>query len=138
MQLELIGSGDAYDGTRTNAALLVSAAHFSLLIDCGPTVPAALFRRGGSPEELDAVYLTHNHPDHVLGLTTLLNWMASQGRSKPLQLICQQIWPLVTMERIKHAELTGYRDFNHPAQLSSQRHFTQLRHMLLQRHFTAG
>ena len=89
MQLELIGSGDAYDGTRTNAALLVSAVHFNLLIDCGPTVPAALFRRGGSPEELDAIYLTHNHPDHILGLTTLLNWMASQGRNKPLQLICQ-------------------------------------------------
>lgn len=103
MQLELIGSGDAYDGSRTNAALLVSAAHFTLLIDCGPTVPAALFRRGGKAEELDAIYLTHNHPDHVLGLTTLLNWMASQGRRKPLQLLCQLEQRARLLQLVAHA-----------------------------------
>ena len=89
MLIELIGSGDAYDGSRTNAALLVAEAGFNLLIDCGPTVPAALFRRQLAPEALDALYLTHNHPDHILGVTTLLNWMASHGRRRPLSLICQ-------------------------------------------------
>jgi len=89
LRIDIIGCGDAYDGTRTNAAVLVAEAGFNLLIDCGPTVPVALFRRQLAPEALDALYLTHNHPDHILGLTTLLNWMASRGRRRPLSLICQ-------------------------------------------------
>ena len=103
MQIDLIGCGDAYDGARTNAALLVREAGFSLLIDCGPTVPAALFRRQLAHEALDALYLTHNHPDHILGVTTLLNWMASQRRHRPLTLICQPAQRARLQQLVEHA-----------------------------------
>ena len=90
MQLDVIGCGDAYDSGRTNASILVSENRFNLLVDCGPTVPRALFARELSPEFIDAIYITHSHPDHCLGLTALLNWMASKGRRTAITIIAQK------------------------------------------------
>lgn len=89
-QAEVIGCGDAYDSRHTNASLLIQEKNYQLLIDCGPTVPAALLGRNTDPEALDAVYLTHAHPDHCLGLTTLINWMDARQRQRPLTIIVQQ------------------------------------------------
>jgi ribonuclease BN (tRNA processing enzyme) len=70
--------------------VLITQNNFTLLIDCGPTVPAAVFRQHIGSDELDAIYITHSHPDHSLGLTTLLNWMDSKKRTRPLTLIAQR------------------------------------------------
>ncbi|MCE2593334.1 MBL fold metallo-hydrolase [Motilimonas cestriensis] len=91
LEVYILGVGDAYDGDRTNASVLVKQHDFSLLIDCGPTVPAALFRQPISCHELDAIYITHTHPDHCLGLTTLLNWMDSNQRRRPIKIIVQRL-----------------------------------------------
>lgn len=87
MQLDVLGCGDAYDKKNTNASLLVVNNTFKLLIDCGPTVPQALFQRNLDKEDLQAIYFTHTHPDHCLGLTTLLNWMDSMQRTTTLTII---------------------------------------------------
>ncbi|ACS86936.1 MBL fold metallo-hydrolase [Musicola paradisiaca] len=87
MELDILGSGEAYDRRRVNAAIRVTEAGFSLLIDCGPTVPPALWQRRLTADDIDAVYFTHCHPDHALGLTTWLNWCESCGRTAPLRII---------------------------------------------------
>ncbi|MDR9827514.1 MBL fold metallo-hydrolase [Vibrio sp. FNV 38] len=89
-KVHTLGVGDAYDGANTNASIIVKQNKYTLLIDCGPTVPAALFRNEMSCHELDAIYITHSHPDHCLGLTTLLNWMDSKQRKRPIKLIVQR------------------------------------------------
>ncbi|MGF1703308.1 MBL fold metallo-hydrolase [Photobacterium makurazakiensis] len=113
MQLNMLGCGDAYDSENTNASMLVTQDNFTLLIDCGPTVPQAFFAEvlAGSTDKnidetgankpcmnedtIDAIYLTHAHPDHCLGLTTLVNWMNAKGRTKPLAIIGQETqWPV--------------------------------------------
>ncbi|MBC7002270.1 ribonuclease Z [Photobacterium sp. BZF1] len=86
----VVGSGDAYDNERTNASLLVQQFDFSLLIDCGPWVPKVLLAGLLEPNQLDAIYITHSHPDHCSGLTTLLNWMDAKGRKKPLTIVAQR------------------------------------------------
>lgn len=61
-------------GSRGNAALY-SAGSTHVLVDCGITarrVEAALRREGLSPEDLAAVFLTHEHTDHVQGLRVFL------------------------------------------------------------------
>lgn len=94
-QIEVIGCGDAYDSQRTNASVLIEENEFTLLIDCGPTVPAVLFNKFDS-EYLDAIYITHSHPDHCLGLTSLLNWMNAKGRQRPLVIVAQKTqWPVI-------------------------------------------
>ncbi|ACZ75730.1 beta-lactamase superfamily hydrolase [Dickeya parazeae Ech586] len=87
MELDILGSGEAYDSQRVNAAIRVSENGFQLLVDCGPTVPQALWQRQTAPDDLNAIYITHAHPDHVLGLTTWLNWCESCGRTAPLTII---------------------------------------------------
>ncbi|WP_265497842.1 ribonuclease Z [Providencia rustigianii] len=88
-QVTVVGTGDAYDYERTNASILVEESGFKLLVDCGPTVPQKIFKLHQA-DELDAIYITHCHPDHCLGLTSLLNWMDSYRRKRPLTIIAQQ------------------------------------------------
>lgn len=96
LQVEVMGCGDAYDAQHTNASIMVTEAGYQLLVDCGPTVPARLFATPGHAKSLEAIYLTHSHPDHCLGLTSLLNWMDTLGRKRPLTLIAQrQQWPVI-------------------------------------------
>jgi ribonuclease BN (tRNA processing enzyme) len=59
------------------------------LIDCGPTIPRALWQRGGDINDIDVIYFTHVHPDHCVGLTALLNYWKSFSRQKPLVIYCQ-------------------------------------------------
>ncbi|MCI4238365.1 ribonuclease Z [Dickeya dianthicola] len=96
MELEILGSGEAYDSQRVNAAIRVSEGGFQLLVDCGPTVPQALWQRRTAPDDIHAIYITHAHPDHALGLTSWLNWCESGGRTAPLAIIAprQQLPPL--------------------------------------------
>ncbi|MFT6350041.1 MAG: ribonuclease BN (tRNA processing enzyme) [Psychromonas sp.] len=97
-KVDVIGCGNAYDSEHTNASIMVRENGFHLLIDCGPTVPAKIFSAGFSPESIDTIYLTHTHPDHCLGLTTLLNWMNAKKRRRPLTIIAQKAqWFMVDM-----------------------------------------
>lgn len=103
MTIHTLGVGDAYDGEHTNASVLVKQSNCTLLIDCGPTVPAALFRENISCDELDAIYITHAHPDHCLGLTTLLNWMDSKKRTHPIKIIAQREQKAILEPLVKFA-----------------------------------
>ena len=86
MRLTVIGTGEAYSTVEANAAVLVESQGFRLLVDCGPTVPKALWSLRPDWEDLDAVILTHGHPDHALGLPALVNRMIStaQSENRPL------------------------------------------------------
>lgn len=103
MIINTLGVGDAYDGENTNASVLVRQDNYTLLVDCGPTVPAALFRENISSNELDAIYITHTHPDHCLGLTTILNWMNSKLRTRPIKIIVQQEQKAILVPLVKLA-----------------------------------
>lgn len=55
--------------------MLVESADTLVLIDCGLTVRTLEDRLGAagrSPEDIDAVLITHEHSDHISGLTPLL------------------------------------------------------------------
>lgn len=60
-------------GSRGNA-LIVEAGDTRVLVDCGfglRDLTARLARRGLSPEDIDAVLVTHEHGDHIAGVARL-------------------------------------------------------------------
>ncbi|HTW68951.1 MAG TPA: MBL fold metallo-hydrolase [Acetobacteraceae bacterium] len=82
----LNGVGEAFDPNEPNSSALVEAHGFTLLIDCGHSAVAALWRRQLGPDAIDAIYLTHHHADHVLGLVPLLDRCAFDGRRRKLSI----------------------------------------------------
>lgn len=91
MKIDVLGCGSAFSLQQNTSAILVSDSERQRwLIDCGPTIPRALWQRGGEVNDIDAIYFTHVHPDHCTGLTALLNYWKSFGRSKPLIIWAQR------------------------------------------------
>ena len=91
MRLHVIGCGDAFgSGGRAQACFLLESGSYRLLLDCGPSGPTELKRRGIAPASLDAVLISHFHGDHFGGLPFLfLEGRYLEPRARPLQ----RRWP---------------------------------------------
>jgi ribonuclease Z len=83
-----LGTRDAAvrPGTFTSSQL-VSLGETDVLVDAGLGSSAQLRRAGVEPGALEAIVLTHWHPDHVAGLPTLLRrGRGKRGAAPPLLL----------------------------------------------------
>lgn len=72
--LQFLGSASAFtlDPNNYQSNMLISTADQKhLLIDCGNDVRRALKDQGFSAEDIDAVYISHLHGDHIGGLEWL-------------------------------------------------------------------
>jgi ribonuclease BN (tRNA processing enzyme) len=67
-------------------AFLLDIDGRKFLIDCGPSVTHKLAKRGFSPLDVDAIFLTHLHFDHCSGLPTFLLSYWDQSASPQLGL----------------------------------------------------
>ena len=76
-------AGSAPTARRALPATIVRRGGERLLIDCGEGTQRQLVRSLGLVD-LDAVFLTHFHADHVLGLPGLLKTYSLMGRERPL------------------------------------------------------
>jgi ribonuclease Z len=99
MRVTLLGTGTPFPNTeRFGSAILVEVAGKRLLFDCGRGVVIRLTQAGVSPKDIDGLFLTHLHSDHVVGIPDL--WLSGwfMGRNKPLP-----TWgPLGTLSMAKH------------------------------------
>jgi ribonuclease Z len=87
MRVTLLGTGTPFPNTaRFGSAILVEVAAKKLLFDCGRGVVIRLTQGGASPKEIDGLFLTHLHSDHIVGIPDL--WLTGWflGRSKPLRI----------------------------------------------------
>lgn len=84
--LEFLGVGDAFDSLRGNASVLVHSQS-KILIDCGNITPYFFAQANYGPDFLDAIYLSHVHPDHSFGIVPMLVNFAFNNRVKPLSII---------------------------------------------------
>lgn len=65
MKLAFLGTGSAFSLERYNGAVVVDGR---LLLDGGAPLLPHMHRLGMDPRAIEAVFLTHFHGDHVLGL----------------------------------------------------------------------
>jgi ribonuclease BN (tRNA processing enzyme) len=79
------GPGSALPG-RGQASILLQTSGGQVLLDAGEPCGTALLTLGYAMADLDAVWITHAHPDHVGGLPMLLQASSNHGRKDTLSL----------------------------------------------------
>jgi ribonuclease Z len=95
----LLGTGTPFpDSKRFGSAILVAAGGEKLLFDCGRGAVVRLTEAGTPANDADALFLTHLHSDHTVGIPDL--WLTGWflGRDRPLR-----VWgPAGTLEMMEH------------------------------------
>ncbi|HKY26186.1 MAG TPA: ribonuclease Z [Gaiella sp.] len=87
MDLDLVflgTAGSAPTASRGASATLVRRGGDRLLVDCGEGTQRQLLRSDAGLVDLEHVFLTHLHADHVLGLPGMLKTFALRGREIPI------------------------------------------------------
>jgi ribonuclease BN (tRNA processing enzyme) len=74
MKLIILGSGTCVPSlTRSAPAYYLEGEGRQILIDCGSGTALQLERAGKSYKDIDAVFITHTHPDHIAGLVPIIH-----------------------------------------------------------------
>jgi ribonuclease Z len=101
LKVTLLGTGSPQPRMdRFGPSILVEAGKEKLLFDCGRGATQRIEQRKVPFAEVDALFLTHLHSDHVVGIPDL--WLTGwiRGRSVPLR-----VWgPEGTKEMMSHLE----------------------------------
>jgi UDP-N-acetylmuramyl pentapeptide phosphotransferase/UDP-N-acetylglucosamine-1-phosphate transferase/ribonuclease BN (tRNA processing enzyme) len=85
MEAIVLGSGPGLPQEDRNlSSVLVRKGVQTVLADCGDGCIRRLMDHGIKADDLDAIFITHYHPDHVGGLFILLQMLYLQGRTKSL------------------------------------------------------
>jgi ribonuclease BN (tRNA processing enzyme) len=87
MKLTLLGTASGMpDIDRNPSAVLVETPGGAYLLDAGEGTARQMVRFGIGSDVIEAVFVSHTHPDHAAGLVGLLQWMHLAGRTKSLSL----------------------------------------------------
>jgi ribonuclease Z len=85
VRLTFFGKHGALQGPNdSNTSMLVTLDGFSLLIDCSGEPARHLARAGVAVDALDALFISHAHPDHIYALPNLIMQMMILRRRKPM------------------------------------------------------
>jgi ribonuclease Z len=83
--LHFLGTGSAVtDPHRTTTMLALHDPGSVIIVDCGGDVVQRVQACGLDLEEITAVILTHEHPDHVAGFPLMIQKLWLAGRKEPL------------------------------------------------------
>lgn len=66
--LTFLGTGSAFSKKFGNNSAVITVGDKNLLIDCGRTTPDDLAKSKFTWSDIDAIFITHLHGDHVYGL----------------------------------------------------------------------
>jgi len=91
LKITMIGTGNAFAKAYYNNNALVETEHINLLIDCGITLPHALYQSGRTFADLDGVLISHMHGDHIGGLEELAFQMMYTYARKPTLYIAESL-----------------------------------------------
>jgi len=84
--LTVLGSSSGLpQADRATSGYLLKTGHSLSLIDCGGGITSSFLRRGFNPLDVDRIFISHTHPDHVCELPLFIQLIYLRGREKPLE-----------------------------------------------------
>lgn len=85
VELIVLGSSASVpDAEHDTVSLVLRGPDWAVLVECGGSPLHKLAQLGVDLEDLRAVILTHRHPDHLYGLSALVQGLWIGGRETPL------------------------------------------------------
>jgi ribonuclease Z len=77
---------------RAGAGTLIKAGEFRLQFDAGRATSMRLAQVGVKARDLDALFITHHHSDHLIGLVDLIfvRWLENHGSHVPLTVVAPE------------------------------------------------
>jgi ribonuclease BN (tRNA processing enzyme) len=83
MKLVVLGSGTCVPSLKRNApGYYLEADECRILVDCGSGTLLQLEKAGRSYKDIDAVFITHRHPDHFADLIPLIHALLATPKFK--------------------------------------------------------
>src|SRR3954463_8730392 len=80
------GGGPPADTQKYGPSILVEAGSEKLMFDCGRAAIIRFAEAGVRQHEIDKIFLTHLHSDHILSIPDVLLTGWSSGRTTPLRI----------------------------------------------------
>lgn len=83
--LHLLGTGAALSSSdRTTTMIALEATGSVVVVDCGGDVVQRLLAAGTDLDRIEALIITHEHPDHVSGFPLFMEKIWLTGRRRPI------------------------------------------------------
>jgi len=85
MRVCFLGTGGSWPTKRRNPiSIALSSGSTNVLLDCGEGTQKQMLFSPVSPNKLDAIFITHLHGDHFLGVPGLIQTMSLNDRTEKL------------------------------------------------------
>jgi len=80
MKICFLGTGSFPTANRNSQGILLQSKDTSVLVDCGEGIQRQLLKSGIEYKNLKHIFITHEHMDHIDGITGLLALLIYQGQ----------------------------------------------------------
>lgn len=122
-EITILGSNSAVPiyGRHHTSQYLKIQNHY-MLVDCGEGTQLQIQRFGLKAQRLEAIFISHLHGDHYLGLVGLLSSMHLMGRTKSLELFGPPELAEIITIHLKYSDTTlRYKVNFHPLNMNESK-----------------
>ncbi|QZE12996.1 ribonuclease Z [Halosquirtibacter laminarini] len=112
----ILGSGAAVPTPKRNtSAQVLSVNQVPYLIDCGEGTQTQMMRFGVKQSRITAIFISHHHGDHILGLYGMLSSYNLSNRTKPLHIYApSEVHRFFVLQKDFFGEVFNYDIVFHP------------------------